>query len=285
LETVEKWLSKVNWGELMVQSWMFFLKLCIILAIFFVVKTIGKTVIARMFDQAAKNKRMTTNRVVTLQKLVLNLFSYLLIFIFAGIIFDLFGLDIKTLIAGAGILGLAIGFGAQGLVSDIVTGFFVLLEKQMDVGDFVTMGNVSGIVEEVGLRTTHIRAFDGTLFYVPNREISTVANHSRGNMQALVDIGIAYEENIDEALSVIREACEKVKAVNENIIEGPNVLGVQSFGSSEVVIRILAKTVNMEQWGVERNLRKAIKEALDEADIEIPYPHQVQIDKKVKVAN
>ncbi|MFC0189340.1 mechanosensitive ion channel family protein [Fictibacillus aquaticus] len=282
---MEKWLSKVNWGELMVQSWMFFLKLCIILAIFFIVKTIGKTVIARMFDQAARNKRMTTNRVITLQKLVLNLFSYLLIFIFAGIIFDLFGLDIKTLIAGAGILGLAIGFGAQGLVSDIVTGFFVLLEKQMDVGDFVTMGNVSGIVEEVGLRTTHIRAFDGTLFYVPNREISTVANHSRGNMQALVDIGIAYEENIDEALEVIRSACENVKDVNDKIIEGPNVLGVQSFGSSEVVIRILAKTVNMEQWGVERALRKAIKEALDEADIEIPYPHQVHIDKKVKVAN
>ncbi|WP_425308488.1 mechanosensitive ion channel family protein [Fictibacillus nanhaiensis] len=254
-------------------------KFLLIIVLFLIIRSIGKRLINRMFDRAATNRKMSSGRIITLQKLVVNLFSYLLIFIFAGILFKQFGLEIGTLIAGAGIIGLAVGFGAQGLVSDVVTGFFILLEKQMEVGDYVTIGGVDGIVEEVGLRTTHIRSFDGTLFYMPNREISTLANHSRGNMRALVDIGIAYEENIDKAVKVLQAACDKVKENNENIIEGPNVLGVQTLGSSDVVIRIISKTKNGEQWAVERELRKGLKEALDTNGIEIPYPHQVNVDK------
>jgi small-conductance mechanosensitive channel len=223
---------------------------------------------------------MSSQRANTLEKLMQSILSYLLIFIFTGIIFELFGLDIKTLIAGAGIIGLAVGFGAQGLVSDVVTGFFLLLEKQVDVGDYVTLGGYDGIVEEVGLRTTHVRGFDGTIHYIPNREISSLSNHSRGNMRALVDIGIAYDENIDQAITVIQAACDRVAAENENIVEGPKVLGVQNLGASDVVIRIICKTRNMEQWGVERALRKAIKEALDANNIEIPFPHQVFVQKQ-----
>ncbi|KZE69543.1 mechanosensitive ion channel protein [Fictibacillus phosphorivorans] len=254
-------------------------KFLLIIVMFIVIRSIGRRVINRMFDKAASHRKMSTGRIITLQKLVVNLFSYVLIFVFAGILFKQFGLEIGTLIAGAGVVGLAIGFGAQGLVSDVVTGFFILLEKQMEVGDYVTIGGVDGIVEEVGLRTTHIRAFDGTLSYMPNREISTIANHSRGNMRALVDISIAYEENIDKAIVVLQEACDKVKEKMPSIMEGPNVLGVQTLGSSDVVIRVISKTINGEQWAVERELRKAMKEALDANGIEIPYPHQVNVEK------
>ncbi|MBY6036549.1 mechanosensitive ion channel family protein [Fictibacillus nanhaiensis] len=276
---MDKWIENVNWAKLMLDAGIWAAKFLLIIVLFLIIRSIGKRLINRMFDRAATNRKMSSGRIITLQKLVVNLFSYLLIFIFAGILFKQFGLEIGTLIAGAGIIGLAVGFGAQGLVSDVVTGFFILLEKQMEVGDYVTIGGVDGIVEEVGLRTTHIRSFDGTLFYMPNREISTLANHSRGNMRALVDIGIAYEENIDKAVKVLQAACDKVKENNENIIEGPNVLGVQTLGSSDVVIRIISKTKNGEQWAVERELRKGLKEALDTNGIEIPYPHQVNVDK------
>jgi moderate conductance mechanosensitive channel len=279
LEKWEKWMGKINWVELLLDAGIWTAKFLLIIFMFIIIRSIGRRVINRMFERAASHRKMSSGRIITLQKLVVNLFSYVLIFIFAGIVFKQFGLEIGTLIAGAGVVGLAIGFGAQGLVSDVVTGFFILLEKQMEVGDYVTIGGVDGIVEEVGLRTTHIRAFDGTLSYMPNREISTIANHSRGNMRALVDIGIAYEENIDQAVKVLEDACERVKENNENIVEGPNVLGVHALGSSDVVIRIISKTRNGEQWAVERELRQALKEALEANDIEIPYPHQVNVEK------
>src|SRR5690625_4790517 len=129
---------------------------------------------------------MSVSRRKTLQSIANNIFSYLLLFVLIGVIFELFGLDIKALLAGAGIAGLAIGFGAQGLVSDVVTGFFILLEKQIDVDDYITVAGTDGIVEEVGLRTTKIRGFDGSLHFIPNRMIDSVSNHSRGNMRALV---------------------------------------------------------------------------------------------------
>ncbi|MGV3466438.1 MAG: mechanosensitive ion channel family protein, partial [Heyndrickxia sp.] len=171
---------------------------------------------------------------------------------------------VTALLAGAGIVGLAIGFGAQGLVSDVVTGFFLLLERQVEVDDYVTTGSFSGVVEQVGLRTTKLRSMDGTLHFIPNRLITSLSNHSRGNMQALVDIKISDNPNIDDAINVIQKACDTIKLYDEDIVEGPNVLGVQSFSSSDVVLRVIAKTKNGKQTDVERKLKKIIKETLDE---------------------
>lgn len=254
----------------------------IIIAIiaFLIARSIGKKIINSGFSKMQVQKEMSPGRVKTLEKLSINAFSYVLIFVFITIIISIFGLDATGLIAGAGVVGLAIGFGAQGLVSDVVTGFFLLLEKQIDVEDYVTAGGVDGIVEEVGLRNTQIRGFDGTLHFIPNRGISNVSNHSRGNMRALVDIGISYDDNIDEAIAVMQAACDKLALEEEAIKEGPNVLGVQGLGDSDVVIRIIAKTENMSQWAVERQIRKTLKEALDANNIEIPFPHQVYIEKK-----
>ncbi|NUH82723.1 mechanosensitive ion channel family protein [Bacillus firmus] len=158
-----------------------------------------------------------------------------------------------------------------------------LLERQIGVGDYVTTGSYSGIVEQIGLKTTQIRGFDGTLHYLPNREITSLSNHSRGKMRALIDIGISYDDNIDEAITVLQEACDRIAEENQAIVEGPNVIGVQTLGSSDVVLRIIAKTENMEQWAVERQLRKALKEALEANGIEIPFPHQVLIQKQAQI--
>ncbi|RWZ60769.1 mechanosensitive ion channel family protein [Halobacillus fulvus] len=250
----------------------------IVLIAFAILKPIGTKAITAALERMSKQRNLTEGRSKTIEKLSINIFSYALIFILIVMLLSAINVNIGPLLAGAGIVGLAIGFGAQGLVSDVVTGFFILLERQIEVDDYVTAGGYDGIVEEVGIRTTKIRGFDGTLNFIPNRNISGVANHSRGNMRALVDIGIGYDENIDEAMAVLQQVADDF-ANDERFKEGPNVLGVQSLGSSDVVIRILGKTANMEQWGVERDLRKAMKEALDRAGIEIPYPHQVYVQK------
>ncbi|KEZ52786.1 MULTISPECIES: mechanosensitive ion channel family protein [Metabacillus] len=273
-------ISRVNWVGILTAAGVITLKLIGILIAFLVVRAIGTRVVEKTFKRVQERQSISIGRSRTLQSLTLNLFSYILIFIFVVMVFEVFEYDATALLAGAGVVGLAIGFGAQGLVSDVVTGFFLLLEKQLDVEDYVTTAGYSGIVEQVGLRTTQIRSFDGTLNYVPNREIISLSNHSRGNMRALVDIGISYDDNIDEAISVIQKACDEMAAEDASIIEGPSVIGVQSLGASDVVIRIIAKTENMMQWGVERNLRKKVKETLDAHGIEIPFPHQVYIEKK-----
>ncbi|WP_026690104.1 mechanosensitive ion channel family protein [Alteribacter aurantiacus] len=274
------WISSFSWEALLIAASLLLIQLVGIFVVYLIVRSIGRRVISSSFDRMSKQRNMTAGRSKTLEKLTLNIFSYALMFVFLTIIIGLFDYDIAPLIAGAGIVGLAIGFGAQGLVSDIVTGFFLLLEKQLEVDEYVTVAGIDGVVEEVGLRTTRIRSFDGTVHYIPNREISSLSNHTRGNMRALVDIGISYDDNIDHAMKVIQNVCDRIAAEDETVVEGPNVLGVQSLDDSDVVIRVIAKTVNMEQWGLERKLRKAIKEAFDQNGIEIPYPHQVYIQKE-----
>jgi moderate conductance mechanosensitive channel len=274
-----EWIENIKWNELMVAVGENLLQILAIIIVYFIAKKIGNKLVKRSFDRLAKKDEISIQRVKTLESLSFNIVTYVFGFIAIVMIFEVFGLDTKTLIAGAGVLGLAIGFGAQGLVSDVVTGFFLLVEKQIEVDNYVTMAGYSGIVEEVGLKTTKVRGFDGTLNYIPNREISSLSNHSRGNMRALVDIGISYDDDVDKAITVLQDACDAVAKESPEIVEGPNVLGVQSFGSSDVVLRVVAKTENMQQWGIERKLRKAIKEAFDKNNIEIPYPHQVYISK------
>ncbi len=264
------WADKINWSEVFFDWGIIALKLIILYVLYMLVKSIGQRAIRKAFERkhrrelAAKEHAVSVGRRKTLQSIASNVYAYMLLFVFISIIFELFGLDIKALLAGAGIIGLAVGFGAQGLVSDVVTGFFILLERQIDVDDYVTVAGFDGIIEEIGLRTTKLRGFDGTLHYIPNREIASVSNHSRGNMRALVDITLSCEADIDETIMRMQQACDMLASAEESIIEGPDVLGVESLDSSEVVIRVICKTKNMEQWNVERQLRKILKDVLDE---------------------
>jgi len=254
------------------------LQLVLLILAFIIVVPIGKKVIEKTLTKTSHSKKVSETRMKTLEKLLVNIFSYVMIFIFIVMFFATLGIEIGPLLAGAGVVGLAIAFGAQGLVSDIVTGFFIILEQQLEIDDYVTTAGYDGVVEEIGLRTTKIRSFDGTLNYVPNRYIEGVANHTRGNMRALVDISISHEDNIDEAIAVLEEVCAEFQA-DERFKDGPNAVGVQSLDTTEVVLRVIGQTENGLQWECERELRKRIKEAFDEKNIEIPYPHHVLIQK------
>lgn len=188
-----------------------------------------------------------------------------------------FDVNLGPLIAGAGILGVAVGFGAQSLVKDFLSGVFMLLEDQYGVGDVIDVGDTTGVVEEVKLRSTQIRDINGTLWHIPNGSIRRVANMSQDWARAVLDVDVAYDTDIPAAVSVIKEVADSLweeQSADKTIIEEPAILGVQNLGENAVTIRLMAKTEPGEQWATARELRVRLKGALDEAGIEIPFPQR-----------
>ncbi len=256
-------------------------KIIKIILIFMVIVFI-KRVINKIIDKALKNTNKThlivnDKRANTLIAILKKIVNYILIFFGIITVLDMFNIPTASILATAGIGGLAVGFGAQSLVKDIITGFFILLEDQYSVGDYIQTGDYDGIVEELGLRITKLRAFSGELHIIPNSNIQIVTNRTRGAMRALVKVSIAYEEDIDKVISILKELCIDIGKSNDTIVEGPNVIGVSDLGESGVDITIVAKTKPMEQWAVEREIRKRVKETLERENIEIPYPRRVII--------
>lgn len=188
-----------------------------------------------------------------------------------------FGINIGPLLAGAGILGVALGFGAQDLVKDVLSGMFMLAEDQYGVGDIVDVGEATGEVEGLGIRTTRLRDVTGTLWHVPNGEIRRVGNMSQEWSRALLDIGVAYQADVDRAAEVIKEVAD-VMAAEPNyrtlFLGEPEIWGVESLAADSVVIRLVVKTLPGEQLAISRELRRRIKLALDRASIEIPFPQR-----------
>lgn len=197
-----------------------------------------------------------------------------------GIILILIKIFGQGIIAAAGVGGIALGFGAQSLVKDLINGLFILFEDQYGVGDHVTIGQFTGIVENIGIRTTTLRDFTGDLHLLPNGSVLEVTNHSRGNMRFIVDVEIAYEEDVDGTIELIKKVCRKFETENKDeITKDVDVLGVLSLNASGVTIRVVGWSKPLSQWKMERELRKDIKLALDEAGIEIPYPKTQLINK------
>jgi small-conductance mechanosensitive channel len=188
-----------------------------------------------------------------------------------------FDVNLGPLIASAGIVGVALGFGAQALVRDFLTGLFMLAEDQFGIGDVIDVGEAEGVVEEISLRTTSLRGIDGTLWHVPNGEIHRVGNMSQDWARALLDVGVAYDADVDRAVEVIRDVGTALAGdpdYDQVVLEPPEILGVQDLAADAVLIRLWVKTLPGEQWGVARELRRRIKHALDDADISIPFPQR-----------
>ncbi|WP_225219022.1 mechanosensitive ion channel family protein [Fictibacillus norfolkensis] len=251
----------------------------ILLAIIF--KYIVKAAIANVFKVRLKSPlRLSERRENTLFRLLDNVASYVIYFVAILTILTEFGVDIKAILAGAGVVGLAIGFGAQSLVKDIITGFFIIFENQFSVGDTVRITNFEGTVEEIGLRTTKIKSWTGELHILPNSSITEVTNFSVHNSIAVVDLSIAYEEDIDKAQTIIQEVVKNAKPNYPEMVKEPEVLGVQMLGASEVVIRVTAEVLPMTHFKIARELRKTLKHELEVAGIEIPYPKMVTYQKE-----
>ena len=186
------------------------------------------------------------------------------------------GISLAPILGAAGVAGVAIGFGAQSLVKDFFSGFFILFEDQIRTGDVVSVAGHAGLVEEITLRHTRLRDYDGRVHYVPNGMIDSVINMSRGYAQAVMDIGVAYREDTDEVFWVMRETARQLRAdeaFGPRILDDLDIAGVDQWADSAVVIRCRFKVIALEQWGVRREYLRRLKKAFDAAGIEIPFPH------------
>ncbi|TYS85011.1 mechanosensitive ion channel family protein [Rossellomorea aquimaris] len=257
------------------------IKIVAIMVFTYIALRLGRSAIRNVFRVRSRSPlKFTERREATLSKLLENVLTYVIYFISLMTILSTLDIDVKGLIAGAGIVGLAVGFGAQNLVRDIITGFFIIFEDQFSVGDYVRIGSAEGTVEEIGLRTTKIKSWTGELHIFPNGNITEVTNFSIHNSIAVVDVSIAYEENIEEAEKVMQELLLALPQKYEDLVNPPELLGVQTLGASDVVIRIVAETVPMRHWYMARMIRKEVKLCLDEHGIEIPFPRMVMYSRQ-----
>lgn len=270
--------------NLLLSSVGIFIKICIVL----IVMLLAKKVITGFIDNLFHNKLSASmkqnenipleeKRLKTLSKLFKSIATYVIYFIAIITCLDMVGFSIMTILAGAGVVSLAVAFGAQSIVEDLMSGIFIVLENQYSVGEFVSIDGILGTVSEIGMKTTKILTESGELMIIRNGSVGTVINYSRHAQRRFVTVGIAYEENIENAKAVIQHACDIIgERYKDDFDQLPYVQGVTDLADSSVVIRTTFTSWNWTQDPISRALRQEIKEQLDNAGVEISYP-KVQI--------
>ncbi len=215
-------------------------------------------------------------RIETLSRVFRYIASVVISLIAGTLMLGELGVSIAPILGAAGVVGVAVGFGAQSLVKDFFTGFFLLLENQMRQGDVIEAGGKSGVVEEITLRYVRMRDYDGNVHFVPNGTITTVTNKTRGFAFAVIDVSVAYRENIDQVVEVMRRVGAELRTDPElapKILEDLEIAGVDAWADSAVILRCRFKVAPIEQWGIRREYLRRLKVAFDAVGIEIPFPH------------
>lgn len=215
-------------------------------------------------------------RTQTLVSIVWHAASLGILLVAAMMVLKEFGVEIGPMLAAAGIVGLAVGFGAQSLVKDVISGFFILLEDQIRVGDIVQIAGKGGLVEKISLKTTILRDLSGNVHYVPNGQIDVVTNMTKEFSRYVFDIGVAYREDVDEVMEVIKEVDEELRNdpnFKDDILEPIEIMGLDQFANSAVIIRARTTTKPIQQWRVGREFNRRLKKKFDEKNIQIPFPH------------
>ncbi len=258
--------------------------LLIIIVLFFLlsrgivvlIKRMRKTLISRAEKNESVDSDEATKRINTLTNIIQGVFIIILWIVFFMLLLQKVGVNIGPILASVGILGLAIGFGTQELVRDVITGFFVLLENQVRTGDVAVINGTGGLVEKIELRTITLRDFSGTVHVFQNGKINTLANMTKDWSAMVFDIGVAYKEDTQRVMDIIKQVGDELKEDSEfgsDIIEPIEVFGLDAFGDSAIIIKARIKTKPMKQWTIGREYRKRLKSAFDEQGIEIPFPH------------
>jgi len=240
------------------------------------IRGVQARIVAIMMKQAADQTEAVQKRAATIGALLQKAIAILLWSMATIMVVKELGFDVGPLLAGAGVAGLAIGFGAQNLVRDVVSGLFILLENQIRVNDVAQINGTGGLVEEVNLRTIVLRGLDGVVHIFPNGTITTLSNMTMKYSYYVFDMGVAYKEDTDRVVAVMMEVAEEMRKEPEfaaMILEPLEVLGVDQFADSAVVIKARIKTRPIRQWVVGRQLNRRFKKKFDEVGIEIPFPH------------
>ncbi len=243
----------------------------IVIFVSMAVYKVGRVSLYKFGRRAGANQR----RKITISKISLSILKYLLVIIGLLVILSVWGVNVGPALAGLGIMGIVIGFGAQKFINDLISGFFIVFEHHFDVGDWVEVSGFMGEVIDIGLKTTKIKNFKGEIKIFNNGSIDPVSNFSRTNSLAIVEFGIAYKEDIAKTIEILTKELPLMRQDFENMIEDPRIMGVSDLASSSVNIRAACLVKSMTQWAIERAMRQRIKEILVKHNIEIPFPQVV----------
>ncbi len=254
------------------------LRVLLILVLTFIALRIAKVVTNRLLSSIEKKKPGVEGRkrAETLSSLVRYVLIIGIAIVGSIMILGQLGIEIGPVLAAAGVLGLAVGFGAQRLVQDVISGFFILVEDQIRVGDVVEVGGKGGLVEKVNIRMTILRDLSGNVHYIRNSQIDIVTNMTKDYSRYVFDIGVAYREDVDEVVSVIKEVDQELRndeSYRNDILEPIEILGLDKFADSALIIKARTKTKPIKQWRVAREFNRRLKKRFNERDIEIPFPH------------
>lgn len=264
--------NEIDWDFIIDQLITRGVSLVIIIIAIYAIKIIGTKIISRMFNNYRLKEEFSSNRLETLHKLTQNAFQYTLYFFFIYALLSIIGVPVGSLIAGAGIAGIAIGLGAQGFINDLLTGFFIILERQIDVGDHVIIDKIEGYVQSIGLRTTQVKSADGTLHYIPNGQILIVSNLSRENMLALIKLRIKPGTDMKLVNQLISDVDLKIVGNYPEIADGPHNLGLIDLGNGNLAVKIAIYTASGSQLKIQAEFLEAYISALTSAGIELPQP-------------
>ena len=271
-DTLQTYLGE--WSGLIMTG----LHVLLILGLTWLALRLSRKLLARLRQhmQQDVDDRERIKRLDTLERVFRYVATVVITLVGSMLVLSELGISIAPILATAGVLGIAIGFGAQSLVKDYFNGFFLLLENQVRVGDVVEVAGKSGLVEEMTLRYLRLRDYEGSVHYIPNGIVDSVTNRSRGFAYAVIDVGVAYREDLDEVYGVMGKVAVALRADPEfgpRIVDDLEIAGVDNWADSAVVVRCRFKVMPLEQWGVRRAYLYHLKKAFDAAGIEIPYPH------------
>ena len=268
------YIQQFDWSKIADDLFSKLVSLLLLFILFYIVKKILHLSVTKIIAPSLKLSKQDVARQKTITRLIENLLNYVLYFLLIYWVLSILGLPVSSLLAGAGIAGVAIGMGAQGFLSDLVNGFFILLERQLDVGDDVHLTNglinIAGTVISVGIRTTQVRDADGTLHFVPNRNIMVVSNLSRGDMRVLIDIPIYAQTDLDEIYRIISKVNEEAVPEHPEILKEPNILGPQMASNGQFNFRISMIVKGGMQISIYHIFYRLYHEALLREGIELP---------------
>ncbi len=279
LQTLTQW--SINHGikvlVILIAAWI------LLLILKGVIHRLIKTVIANTYKiKKINNEQAAEKRIKTLEGVFYSAVKVVIWVLAIMMVLPEFGINVGPVMAAVGVAGLALGFGAQYLIRDLISGLFIILEDQFREGDVIKIAGTSGVVEELNLRQTVLRDLSGAEHHIPNGEIKTTSNLTKSWSRINLDIGVAYDTDIDKAIEVLNKIGNEFaehKDWKDVITQPPQVLGVNEFGESAIIIKVLGETKPGEQWNAARELRKRIKKTFDKEGIEIPFPYRVVIQK------
>ena len=270
MNILQKYIQQFNFEESLMLLISKGIKLLILLIIFLLSKKIINFLFKHTVGRSLSWTIQTSARKKTIEHLLHNCMHYILYFFLVYWLLSILGVPVSSLLAGAGLAGVALGLGAQGFLSDVVNGFFILLEDQFEVGDSVEVGAITGLVSTMGIRTTQIRGFDGTLHFIPNRNITIVSNKSRGDMRAQIDIPVYTSTDISKVTSIIQQVNKDNIENYPEIIGSPNIIGLTSKPSGQLVFRVDIFTKNGQQVHIYAEFLKLYHESLNKEKVDLP---------------